>query len=252
MSSRLGPARWLRVVARGTIRARGRFSTFRRLIACDQSGSVILEFAFTMPIFVLLALTALELVNLALAHMTASQVAMSVADNLSRAKTSVPLGLPRLREVDINDTMIGAGSQGSAGFNLLTNGRIVVSSLQRNSSGRQVIAWQRCKGRLAVASQYGVQGATQPSTGTAGFQGMGRASDRVQAEPNSAIIFAEVTYDYQPMIGEWLLGSFRMRKEAAFYVRDDRDLVGGTAANGMYNPSPSATVSACNVFNDTF
>ena len=252
MSKRLSTARWSRAVAQGTVRAKEQLSTFRRLIACDQSGSVILEFAFTMPIFVLLALTALELVNLALAHMTASQVAMSVADNLSRAKTSVPLGLPRLREVDINDTMIGAGAQGSEGFDLLKNGRIVVSSLQRNASGRQTIAWQRCKGKLAVTSQYGVQGATQPNSGTAGFQGMGRASDRVQAEPNSAIIFAEVTYDYQPLIGSWLVGTFRLRKEAAFYVRDDRDLVGGTAANGMYNPSPTATVSACNVFNDTF
>jgi len=245
-------ASWPRAVVRKTMRAKRRFSTFRRLIACDQSGSVILEFAFTMPIFVLLSLTALELVNLALAHMTASQVAMTVADNLSRAKTSVPLGLPRLREVDVNDTLMGAGAQGSAGFELLKNGRIIVSSLQQNAAGRQVIAWQRCKGRLNVASKYGAQGATQPSSGTAGFQGMGRASDRVQAEPNSAIIFAEVTYDYIPLIGDWLLGTFRMRKEAAFYVRDDRDLVGGTAANGMYNPSPAASVSACNVFNSTF
>ena len=250
--SSLSPAKSPRSLLQSILRARERLSTFRRLMACDQSGSVILEFAFTMPIFVLLSLTALEVVNLALAHMRASQIAMSVADNLSRAKTSVPLGLPRLREVDVNDTIMGAGAQGSALFNVLKNGRIVVSSLQRNASGRQTIAWQRCKGKLAVTSQYGVQGATQPNTGTAGFQGMGRASDRVQAEPNSAIIFAEVTYDYQPLIGSWLVGTFRLRKEAAFYVRDDRDLVGGTAANGMYNPSPTATVSACNVFNDTF
>ena len=250
--SSVNPARSPRTVLRGIIRAKERLSAYRRLMACDQSGSVILEFAFTMPIFVLLSLTALEVVNLALAHMRASQIAMSVADNLSRAKTSVPLGLPRLREVDVNDTIMGAGAQGSALFNVLKNGRIVVSSLQRNASGRQTIAWQRCKGKLAVTSQYGVQGATQPNSGTTGFQGMGRASDRVQAEPNSAIIFAEVTYDYQPLIGSWLVGSFRLRKEAAFYVRDDRDLVGGTAANGMYNPSPTAVVQACNLYNDTF
>ncbi len=248
----LNPAHWARGLARRTVRAKTRLATFRQLLACDQSGSVILEFAFTMPIFVLLSLTALEIVNLALAHMRASQIAMSVADNLSRAKTSVPLGLPRLREVDVNDTIMGAGAQGSAIFDVLKNGRIIVSSLQRNSAGRQTIAWQRCKGKLSTTSQYGVQGATQPATGTTGFQGMGRASTRVQAEANSAIIFAEVTYDYQPLIGSWLVGTFRLRKEAAFYVRDDRDLVGGTAANGMYNPSPTATVSACNVFNDTF
>lgn len=227
-------------------------SILRRRLACDQSGVVIIEFAYTVPIFVLLSMMSLELVNLALANMRVSQIAMTVADNLSRAKTSVPLGLPRLREVDVNDSLLGAGIQGSSLFDVLENGRIVVSSLQRTSAGRQTIAWQRCKGVLNVASQYGVQGATQPATGTTGFRGMGRGSDIVKAEANSAIIFAEVVYDYQPMIGEWLVGTIRLRKEAAFYVRDDRDLVGGTEANGMYNPTPTATVSACNLFNSTY
>jgi hypothetical protein len=229
-----------------------RFSVFRRCLACDQSGAMMIEFAFTIPVFVLLSMTSLELVNLALAHMRVSQIAMTVADNLSRAKTSVPLGLPRLREVDVNDSLLGAGIQGSSLFDVLQNGRIIVSSLQRNSAGLQTIAWQRCKGTLDVASAYGAQGATQPSSGTSGFQGMGRSTSLVRAEANSAVIFAEVAYDDQPMIGEWLLGTIRLRKEAAYYVRDDRDLVGGTGGNGMYNPAPTATVSACNVFNATF
>ena len=221
-------------------------------MASDQTGSVILEFAFAVPIFMMLSVVALELVNLKLAKMRVSQIAMTVADNLSRAKMSVPLGLPRLREVDVNDTLLGAGAQGGTMIDVLGNGRIVVSSLQRNSAGKQVIAWQRCKGKLAVTSQYGVQGATQPNSGTGGFQGMGRSNDMVKAEPNSAVIFAEVTYDYNPIISEWLLGKPRLREEAAYYVRDDRDLVGGPAANGMYNPSPTAVVSACNLYNDTF
>lgn len=233
-------------------RTAGRLATLKRLLLCDQSGAVIVEFAYTVPLFVLLSMSSLEIVNLALANMRVSQVAMSVSDNLSRAKTTVPLGLPRLREVDINDTLLGAGIQGGALFDVLENGRIIVSSLQRNSSGRQTIAWQRCKGRLNVASQYGAQGATQPSSGSAGFQGMGRSTDIVRAEANSAIIFTEVTYDYEPIIGDWLLGTVRLRKEAAFYVRDDRDLVGGTQSNGLYNPSPTAVISACNVFNNTF
>ncbi len=224
----------------------------RRLVTCDQTGAVIIEFAYTVPLFVLLSMTALELVNLALANMRVSQIAMTVSDNLSRAKTTVPLGLPRLREVDVNDTLMGADLQASTLFDVLGNGRIIVSSLQRNSSGQQVIAWQRCKGALNVASLYGVQGATQPSTGTSGFQGMGRASARIQAPANSAIIFAEVTYDYQPIIGEWLIGTFRLRREAAFFVRDDRDLVGGSQSNGMYNPAPTAVPSSCNVFNSAF
>ena len=248
MSGSLIPARLSRAIAHRA----SRLSVFRRLMASDQSGSAIMEFAFAVPIFVLLAVVSLEMVNLKLAKSRVSQIAMTVADNLSRAKMSVPLGLPRLREVDVNDTLIGAGAQGGTIMKMLTNGRIVVSSLQRNSAGKQTIAWQRCKGKLAITSKYGVQGATQPNTGTGGFQGMGRPNEMVKAEPNSAVIFAEVTYDYKPIIAKWLFTTVRLRDEAAFYVRDDRDLVGGTAGNGMYNPSPTAVVQACNLYNDTF
>ena len=227
-------------------------AAWRQLVTADSSGAVIIEFAFVMPLFLLLSMTALELVNLALANMRMSQIAMTAADNLSRAKTSVPLGLPRLREVDINDTLLGVDIQGGDLFDVLGEGRIIVSSLQRTSTGRQTIAWQRCKGRLNVTSRYGAEGATQPGSGTAGFQGMGTGATRLRTEANSAIIFAEVIYDYDPIIGDWLLGTIRIRKEAAFYVRDDRDLVGGPQGNGMYNPTPAATPSSCNVFNDSF
>lgn len=235
----------------GTRMGRAR-RNLRKLVRDDDSGVAMIEFAFCAPIFAMLSFTSFEMINLTLANMRASQIAMTVADNLSRAKTSVPLGLPRLREVDINDTLIGANIQGGGSFDLLENGRIIVSSLQQNAAGRQWIAWQRCKGELNVTSAYGAQGATQPSSGSSGFQGMGRASDRVVAQPNSAIIFAEVTYDYQPIIGNFVITTFRIRKEAAFYVRDDRDLTGGPTSNGMYNPTPAATISACNVFNSEF
>ncbi|HEU4650736.1 MAG TPA: TadE/TadG family type IV pilus assembly protein [Croceibacterium sp.] len=212
----------------------------------DESGSSLIEFAYSMPILMLLGFTGVELANLAIASMRVSQITMTVADNLSRAKQTVPLGLPQLREVDINDALLGANIQGGTSLPILTNGRIIVSSLQQNASGLQTIKWQRCKGVLNVSSAYGAQGATQPSTGTSGFQGMGAGANRVQAEANSAIIFAEVTYDYQPVFGNWLLGAMRLHREAAFYVRDDRDLT------QVYNPTPAATVANCNVYNSTF
>ena len=219
----------------------------------NQSGVTIIEFAYSLPILMVLGFTGVETANLAVANMRVSQIAMTVADNLSRAKQSVPLGLPQLREVDINDALLGAKIQGGDSLAILNNGRIIVSSLQQNASGKQTIKWQRCKGVLNVSSTYGAQGATQPTSGTGGFQGMGTGSNRVQAEPNSAIIFAEVTYDYQPVFGNWLLGAVRLRREAAFYVRDDRDITGdATHADSVYNPTPTATASACNVYNTAF
>jgi len=229
-----------------TLRAKRRVRAFLSRLKENQSGVTIIEFAYSMPLLMTLGFTGVEVANLAIANMRVSQIAMTVADNLSRAKQSVPLGLPQLREVDVNDALLGAKIQGGDNLQILTGGRIIVSSLQRNASGLQTITWQRCKGTLSASSAYGAQGATQPSSGTNGFQGMGTGSARVQAEANSAIIFAEVVYDYKPAFGNWLLGTLRLRREAAFYVRDDRDLT------QIYNPSPAATASACNVFNSTF
>ncbi|KRA83266.1 TadE/TadG family type IV pilus assembly protein [Altererythrobacter sp. Root672] len=212
----------------------------------DEEGMAFIEFGFALPIFMALGFTGVEVAGLAIANMRVNQIAMTVADNLSRAKQSVPLGLPQLREVDINDALLGARIQGGGSLEILEKGRIVVSSLQRNASGLQTITWQRCKGKLNAPSSYGAQGATQPSSGTSGFQGMGAGSNRVQAEANSAIIFAEVSYDYKPVFGDWVLGKIRLRREAAFYVRDDRDLT------QIYNPSPTASASTCNKLDSTF
>lgn len=204
---------------------------------------MVIEFAYALPVLMLLAFTAIELANLAITNMRISQLTVTVADNLSRSMQSVPLSNPQLREVDINDALLGAKIQ-SGGLDIYGGGRVIVSSLQRNGSGNQTIFWQRCKGTLNVNSSYGAQGATQGVT--TGFTGMG-AAPVVQAPAGSAIIFAEVTYNYKPLVGSWALGNFRLRKEAAFFVRDERDLT-----TTPINPTPLATPAACNVYNASF
>ena len=221
------------------------FRTLARRLARNESGVMLIEFAYSLPILMVLAFTSIEIANLAIANMRVSQIAMTVADNLSRAKQSVPLGLPQLREADVNDALLGAQIQGNSGIPIFTRGRIVVSSLQRNASSRQTISWQRCKGMLTGAqSRYGNQGATQGTT--PGFTGMGAAPNTIQAPAGSAIIFAEVTYDYVPLVGPWILGTRKIRREAAYFVRDDRDLT------QVYNPTPAAPVANCSQYSATF
>jgi hypothetical protein len=220
---------------------------FWKRLKKDQSGTIIVELAYSMPIFMLLGMTGVETASLAVANLKVSQIAMMVTDNLSRAKQDVPLGLPQLREVDINDAFIGADLQ-STDMEILSFGRVIVSSLQVNSSNGQWIAWQRCKGMKNTTSAYGTQGTG--ATGTA-FLGMGSAPNRVTAPAGTAIIFTEVDYNYQPLIAGSLLGTRSIRKEAAYYVRDQRDLTGGPTSNGIYNPTPSATASSCSVFSAT-
>ncbi len=229
------------------------FKTQLRRFKKSESGAVLVEFAFALPIFMAFSVTALETVHFAVTNMRLSMIAMTVADNMSRAKQSMPNGsLPQLREVDVNDTLLGARIQAGETMPLLTQGRIIVSSLQRNAAGKQWIAWQRCKGMLDRASLYGNQGATEPNSGSGGFQGMGTGATRVRVEPNNAVNFVEIVYTYRPIFGQWAIGSRELRKEAAFYVRDERDLTGGDASNGIYNPSPGVVASSCNVRNSTF
>lgn len=214
---------------------------FQRLKG-DKSGIAIIEFAYCLPIFFTLGLTATEISSLAIVNTKVSQIAMSVADNLSRAKQAVPLGLPQLREHDINDAFIGANLQGEE-LDIYRHGRMIVSSLQQNPSGGQWIKWQRCKGLRNVTSSYGVENTGQTGTG---FAGMGPVGGRVTAEPGTAIIFVEFTYQYQPVVFSIaVMGPVVLREETAFYVRDDRDL------SQVYNPSPAVTRSACNVFSLT-
>ena len=212
----------------------------KSVIKCN-SGVALTEFAYCLPIFTGLSLVGTEITNLAMVNMRVSQVAMAVADNLSRAKQSVPLGLPQLREHDINDAFIGANLQGED-LGVFVNGRIIISSLQQNASGGQWIAWQRCKGQRVVNSSYGSQGTG--ATGTS-FAGMGTGTRRVTASPGTAIIFVEFTYSYRPIVAGSILGPITLREETAFFVRDDRDLT------QVYNPTPAATPSLCTSFTAT-
>ena len=127
----------------------------------SKDAIMLIEFAYSLPILMGLAFGSVELTNLAIANMRVSQIAMTTADNVSRALQSVRLSPVVLREVDINDALIGAKVQGGDRLNILNTGRIILSSLQQDANGRQTIFWQRCKGMLNVTSAYGNQGATQ-------------------------------------------------------------------------------------------
>ncbi|HMO74808.1 MAG TPA: hypothetical protein PKD99_12570 [Sphingopyxis sp.] len=204
-------------------------------LARDSRATVIVEMAFTIPFLVLIGFAGLEIANLTLASTRMSQVALSAADNASRIAHGNNLSLPRVRETDINQVFAGVQEQ-AGGLDFRNNGRIILSSLERNAQGGQWIRWQRCFGNLAAAPRYGAQGTG--ATGT-GFPGMGPAGREVTAASGTAVMFVEVTYRYRPMLfGSWL-GERTIRSTAAFNIREARDLT------QVYNPAPAATVSSC-------
>lgn len=209
----------------------------RRLAALrtDTSALAYVEFAYMLPILMSLGLGGIELANLAITHTRISQIALSLADNASRAKQQVTTGLPRMRETDVNQVLTAADLQ-AGDLELKTNGRLILSSLEKNADGGQWIHWQRCAGSKNYTSSYGVQG--DGASGTA-KTGMGPTGRQVVADTGFAIMFVEVAYDYQPIIFGSLIGDRQIVKTAAMYVRDDRDL------SQLYNPSPAASVATC-------
>lgn len=206
----------------------------KRLVS-ERTALAATELAVTMPLFLILIAGGVELTHFATTHMRVSQIAVSLADNASRAKQDVVSGVPRMREIDVNETFAAAQIQ-SGGLDLEANGRVILSSLERTPSGGQYIHWQRCYGDADYSSSYGAQG-----TGLTGptMTGMGPAGRQVAAEEGTAIMFVEVVYDYDPVTFGDYFKAGPIRKTAAMYVRDERDL------SAIYNPSPAAQVNTC-------
>ncbi|WP_414712723.1 hypothetical protein [Sphingopyxis sp.] len=199
-----------------------------RRVARDARAAVMIEMAFAIPLLALLGCGGLEIANLTLVNTRISQIGLSVADNASRIAAGSNLALPRVREVDINEVFAGVEKQGE-GLGFRENGRIILSSLERNDDDGQWIHWQRCYGDLDIDSEFGPEG-----TGETGddFAGMGPEGEEVTAPAGTAIMFVEVTYNYRPLLyGKWL-GARTIKSTAAFNIREARNLTGGVFEPG--------------------
>lgn len=199
----------------------GRTRQLVRRLKVDRSGLALIEFAFTLPIFMGLGFYGVEVSNLAITQMKMSQVALNMADNASRIGTlNATLGAKVISEQQINDVFQAAALQaGAAG--LYQDGRTILSSLEVNAQGGQTIMWQRCKGMQLEDSDYGAEGTG--ATGTS-FPGMGPSGDTVQASSGTAVMYVELTYTYAPLFGSMFMEERELRQEAAYTVRDNREI----------------------------
>jgi len=234
-----------------------RFAAKRALrsLGRNRSGLAMLEFAFALPLVMGLGAFGLEVSNLALLNLRISQIALNLADNASRVGTFSTLSTQQLREVDMNDVLQAARYQG-ASIDLTTNGRIILSSLQNvqqsyDAAPVQRIHWQRCLGlrsgpdfdpRYGTTTTTDGTNATVGNDGTLAPSGMGPAGSRVNAPPASGVMFVEINYLTRPLFGTWLTEPARLHYIASFIVRDRRDF------SQIFNPSPTATRSTCNLY----
>ncbi|WP_395395397.1 pilus assembly protein TadE [Novosphingobium sp. BL-8A] len=209
-----------------TVRFR-RFVCLARRLRADRSGVSMMEFALILPILLTFGLYGTELAYMAVVKMEVAQLSTAVADNASRlGQTDNSAVTPTVTETQINSVMSGALTQGNA-FNFNGNGRIILSSLEKNSSGNQYIHWQRCRGNLARTSAYGVEGTT--------LTGMGKTGHLITATTNSAVMYVEVYFAYQPLFGTMFVKNTVFYQESAFLIRDDRSLSGVTGTGKQSN-----------------
>lgn len=186
----------------------------------DVSGLAMVEFAFAAPLVLGMGMLGTDTAALVIAHLQVSQVAMQLADNASRVGDDSSLVARRVFESDIVDTLLGAEKLGE-NIGIFQQGRVIISSLQRNAQGGQWISWQRCRGAKNYNSSFGVEGAG--ATGTS-FPGMGVPGRYITASEGTAVMFVEVAYDYRSITPMNLFDNQQIVYTAAFNVRDNRDL----------------------------
>lgn len=198
-----------------------RFRAKMKQLKSSKSGLALIEFAYSLPIFMGLGFYGTEVAFLAVTQMNVSQSALTLADNASRMGQTVTGSNGRVVfESDIGSVFAGVRLQGER-FNLLQNGRVILSSLETTPNGLwQRIRWQRCVGLLEVQSDYGEQGILERDS--PGFIGMGPAGSEIRAERGSAVMYVEIFYNYDGLFGDMFLANRTLKQEAAFSIRDDR------------------------------
>ena len=199
-------------------------------LARQCSGTATIEFAIILPAVLTLGLFGTETAHRAIANMQVSQLALSIADNASRlGQTDNTAVTPTITEADVNSVMFGALEQGKS-IGLEQNGRVILSSLERDpDTGFQYIHWQRCTGELEAQSDYGLEQPDGPTDDS--LEGMG-TDNAVTASDGVAVMYVEVEYTYQPVFDIFGTGNQTIRQEAAFVVRDDRNLIPGVTGSG--------------------
>ena len=196
---------------------------FVHLIKSDRSGVAVIEFAYSLPILLALGVTGAETAYYVQTQQQISQIALAAADNASRIGEAGVLQTRRVYEADINDIFLGVPKQ-FADDSFYDNARVVISSVEYDADDNIYIHWQRCMGDKAFTSEFGVEG-TGLGDDTL-VDGIDTGAAVVKPIPGSALIVAEVSYDYQSLFGVSPFTTKELKAKGVFAVRDARDLTG--------------------------
>lgn len=213
-----------------------RFAAKARKLARDKSGVAVIELAYSLPILIALGVTGAETAYYVQMQQQVSQIALAAADNASRVGEASALQTRRVYEADINDIFLGIPKQFAAdGF--YNNARVIISSIEYDDEDNVFVHWQRCQGSKDFDSEIGPEGTGLGTDDLA--DGIDTGSAVVFPVPDSALIVAEVSYDYQSLFGVSPFTTKVIKAKGVFAVRDTRDL------SGLYNRSGEDPVASC-------
>ena len=222
-----------------------RLARLLKRVARDERANSLIEFTLAAPIALYFGAFAIEAARRGMVQMKLSQIALNLADNVSRTGLTSNLGVTQFRESDVVEAFNAARLQGE-GIELTRRGRIILSSLQRDATGN-FIAWQRCVGMKNATSSYGTPGTSTVRRAEVAPPGIGPADQKVQPyDVNSAVMFVELVYDLpRQFLDTRFFGDSTIRYTAAYMVRDRRNLTGGN--NGIFE-TPGVTSMTCDRF----
>ncbi len=214
-----------------------RFGQTRPLAALlrDTQAVSVLEFALVLPLFMTLGMYGAEIAWLNATALEVSQVAVSMADNASRIGQTDNSGVtPTISSADVESVLNGALEEGSSA-NLEENGRVILSSLEGHPvTGKQYIHWQQCKGK---GKQQSKRGKADPTGGLLSSitNGLLMGGKTIKAPNGSAVMVAEVWYEYKGLFGTLFIDKITIHEEAAVIARDDRSVDNGLTGNDRKN-----------------
>jgi Flp pilus assembly protein TadG len=162
-------------------KSRGRRGDLRAGFLRDRRGVAAIEFAAILPIVALLALGCFEVPRYVLVVQRLSRTSSGVADLVAQADEPIKLN-------QIND-IFTAGKLMMSPYDVVTNGVIIVSSINNPNGAGVTLTWQSRKGTLSTVSKLGVAN-TNPSS---------KIPASLVPGSNEEVIAAEVYFNYTPV-----------------------------------------------------
>lgn len=165
----------------------------------SRYGGVLVETAVIMPFLVFVMLGGVELARFALLQQKLNRAAVSMADLVAQAENLT------VSEVD---QLFTAVEFVISPFQMGPNGLVILTSVSADQSNPPEVDWQRAgAGSASAASTIGVAGG--PATLPDGF--LVRAGE--------SVIFAEVIYDFEPLLFPQVLPAQRLQHRTMFRPR---------------------------------